>query len=262
MLRLGTSCKGYLLTASDGEIGHVHDLLFDDSNWRVRWLVVDTGSWLPGRKVLLHPFAMAQADKARRTAGVDLTLAQVEASSGIVTDEPVSRQMEHGLHAYYGWNAVSGMGHFSTNAIATPLSPPPLVGVSTVLEAPADRAGATVRDPHLRSLAEVTGYHIDATDGEIGHLTDIMLDDASWTIKYLVIATRNWWPGVQVLVSPAAVTHIRWEDRRVVVGIAREKIKCSPIWDPAIAIDRAYTDQVDKHYGWHPHARQAHRPAL
>jgi hypothetical protein len=86
-------------------------------------------------------------------------------------------------------------------------------------------------------------------------LSGLVLDDTSWTITHLVIAARNWWAGQHVLISPAAVTRIRWNDRRIAVDIMREKIKCGPVWDPTIAIDRAYTDQVDKHRGWHLYTR-------
>lgn len=251
MLQLGTTRKGYAIAASDGAIGHVRDFLFDDRHWRVRWLVVDTGAWLPGRKVLIHPSAIAQSDDAHEIIQVALTKAQVKDSPDVASDQPVSQQMEHNLYAYYGWDPLSGGGYFGGNAIATPFSAPSSFGGSTILEAEGGYVDPAGGDPHLRSLVEVHGYHIDAIDGEIGHLSDVMVDDSVWSITYLVIATRNWWPGQHVLVSPGAVTEIRWADRRIAVDITREKVRCSPEWNPAMAMDRAYTNRVDAHYGWH-----------
>ena len=244
MLQLGTTRKGYAIAASDGAIGHVRDFLFDDRHWRVRWLVVDTGSWPTGRKVLIHPSAIEQSDDPREIIRVALTMAQVKAGPDIAVDEPVSQQMEHHLYAYYGWNPLSRGGYFGGNAIATPFSAPSSFGGSTVLESESSYNDPIEGDPHLRSLVEFTGYHIDAMDGEIGHLSDVIVDDAVWSVTCLVMATRNWWPGQHVLVSPDAVTQIRWADRRIVVDITRQKIRCSPQWDPTIALDRAYSNRA------------------
>jgi hypothetical protein len=255
MLQLGSTRTGYAIAASDGAIGHVRDFLFDDRHWRVRWLVVDTGSWLTGRKVLIHPSAIAAVDDAHETIGLALTMAQVRDSPALAEDEPVSQQMEQSLYSYYGWNSLSGGGYFVGNAIATPFSAPSVFGGGAALAAEGGDAGSSQGDPHLRSLAEVTGYHIDATDGEIGHLSDVMVEDSVWSIAYMVIATRNWWPGQHVLVSPDAVSEIRWSDRRIVVDVTREKIRCSPAWDPNVATDLGYISKVDEHYGWHANAR-------
>jgi hypothetical protein len=52
--------------------------------------------------------------------------------------------------------------------------------------------GEKAWDPHLRSTDSVSGHSIQATDGEIGHVEDFIIDDETWAIRYLVVATRNW----------------------------------------------------------------------
>ena len=94
MLLAGSALKDFAIAASDGRIGACSDLLFDDATWTVRWMVADTGTWLTGRKVLIHPSALGQPDPGRLELPVRLTRAQVEASPDVLQDEPVPRRME------------------------------------------------------------------------------------------------------------------------------------------------------------------------
>ena len=103
-----------------------------------------------------------------------------------------------------------------------------------IADAQADRD-----DVHLRSVEAVTGYHIHASDGEIGHVEDFLIEDADWSIHYLVVDTKNWWPGKKVLVSPRSAGEIDWTDRLVNLDVDRQKVKDSPAYDPTITIDRA-----------------------
>ena len=259
MLVIASALKGYAIQANDGRIGTVSDLLFDDKTWQVRWLVADTGTWLSGRKVLIHPSAIRRADYERQELPVALTKAQVEGSPSLLQDQPVSRQMQNNLYDYYGWDSswggsYLGMGGMGMGAIASPLASPPYRGGAAVIEADRERPmagnGAGDGDPHLRSLAEVVGYHVHATDGVIGHIEDVRIDDAGWDIRYLVIDTRNWWPGRHVLMAPYAVREIRWSDREVRLDVTRDQVKASPLWDPLAAFDHAYEGQLHGYYGW------------
>jgi len=91
------------LGASDGEIGRVNDLYFDDQNWAVRYLVADTGSWMPGRLVLISPRAFGNLHQGGKVLLVNLTRQQIENSPSIESHKPVSRQYEEEYHRYYGW---------------------------------------------------------------------------------------------------------------------------------------------------------------
>jgi sporulation protein YlmC with PRC-barrel domain len=252
MLKIASLLKGYTIEASDGRIGSVTDILFDDNKWTVRWLVVEAGTWLTGRKVLIHPSAVAQPDHGRRELPVNLTRAQVKASPDVFRDQPVSRQMERELYGYYGWDPLWGGSLFGmgANAIATPLVSRPLFGGTTLLEPPGLPPAHADGDPHLRSMAAVDGYHIDATDGVIGHLEDLMIDDAAWDIRYLVINTRNWWIGNHVLMSPYSVKDIDWGTNRIRLDVSREKVKTSPPYSPATATRNDYERRLHTYYGW------------
>lgn len=252
MLEAISALKGYGIEASDGAIGTVRDFLFDDRSWRVRWLVVDTGGWLSGRKVLVHPSAVEGADNERQRLGVKLTRAQVEASPDIREDQPVSLQMETDLHNYYGWDPLWVGGYLGENsgAIAAPLSAPPYFGISAArLRADVEPAGEQ-GDPHLQSIAEVTGYRLHATDGEIGHVENFLFESKSWQIGYLIVDTRNWWPGKRVLMSPHAVAKIDWLDHHVHLKVTRDQVRTSPPWDPVKLMDEAEMKRLHNHYGW------------
>ena len=104
MLYTAKTLKGYKLDSLDGEIGKVKEFYFDDRHWTIRYLVADTGNWLPGRQVLISPYALNSCDTAkRRTLSVNLTKKQIENSPSLNSDKPVSRQFEEDYYGYYGW---------------------------------------------------------------------------------------------------------------------------------------------------------------
>lgn len=124
MLLVGSALKRYATEASDGRIGTVSDLLVDDRTWKLRCLVVDTGGWLTGRKVLLHPSAIRHIDPARQALPVSLTKAQVEDSPDILSDEPVPQQMETNLYSHCGLDPLWSGQHLGAGAMAGILMPP------------------------------------------------------------------------------------------------------------------------------------------
>ena len=247
MLWNASAINGYAIAASDGELGTVSDFLFDDSSWVVRWLVVDTGRWLPGRKVLLPTSVLGHFDEAEGKIPVRLTMQQVRDSPEIDTDRPVSRQMETSVYDYYGWSPYWGTGFYMGGYGYVP---------GAMVAAPARRreediADARRRDDdlHLRSIEAVTGYHIHATDGEIGHVEDFLIEDADWSIHYLVVDTTNWWAGKKVLISPRSAHDIDWSDRLVNLDVDRQRVKDSPAYDASTLVDRAYEKDFHSHYG-------------
>src|SRR5690606_35925157 len=120
---------------------------------------------------------------------------------------------------------------------------PPVAGD----EADAD-ALETSGDPHLQSARHVAGYHIHATDDDIGHVEEFLVDDADWTIRYLIVDTRNWWPGKRVLVSPRWISKVSWGDRNVHVDVSRKTVEASPEFDPETVVDRGYEERLHEHY--------------
>jgi sporulation protein YlmC with PRC-barrel domain len=249
MLMAGSALKGYAIDAKDGRIGTVKDVLFDEKTWQVRWLVVDAGTWLTGRKVLIHPSAIAQADYVRQALHVTLTKTQVKDSPSIEQDRPVSKQMESSLYDYYGWDPVWGGSIFGGAAMTQAFGAP--YGAGLALHEP---VLADMRrddgDPYLRSIDAATGYHIHAKDGFIGHVEDFLVDDAEWGIRYLIVDTRNWWPGKHVLIAPHAVTDLSWSRQRIDLNVSCNQVRQSPPWEPAELVDRAYEERLHSHYSW------------
>jgi hypothetical protein len=242
--------NGYAIAASDGRLGTVSDFLFDDADWLVRWLVVDTGNWLSGRKVLLPPFVLGHLDPEGHEFSVKLTMQQVKDSPDIDTERPVSRQMESNIYDYYGWspdwNADFGMGGYGY--MGGPSRALPILGSSRRAEEIVDTRQSK-DDPHLRSIEAVTGYHMHASDGEIGHVEDFLVDDADWSIHYLVVDTTNWWPGKKVLISPKSAKEIDWTHELMNLNVDRRRVSGSPAYDASVMVDLAYEKQFLDHYG-------------
>lgn len=243
--------KGYSLQASDGEIGKITDVWFDDDHWTVRYLVVRTGDWLRGREVLLSPAVVRGLNAAREQIAVQLTREQVEKSPPIESEQPVSRHYESQLHHDYGWAPywmgadLGTMGPMGVNA-ATPPEPRQPVHEP--------------RDPHLRSSGEVRGYGMHARDGEIGEVVDFVIHEDDWSIRYLVADTRKWLPGRKVLLAPSSVQAIRWADREIVIDRGRETLRTAPEYLGPQAIDKLYEVHLYQHYGValkHAHAETA-----
>ena len=252
MLWSASSINGYALAASDGKIGTISDLLFDDQNWLVRWLVVETGNWLSGRKVLLPSSALAHLSAERKECAIKLTMQQIKDSPDVDTNRPVSRQIETNVYDYYGYSPYwysgigysGGFGYMGGLGGAIPISPESRRREQAIADAQHDND-----DVHLRSVVAVTGHHIHANDGEIGHVENFLIEDADWSIRYLVVDTKNWWPGKKVLISPWSVKDIDWGNRLVNINVDRQKIENAPAYDVSVTIDRAFDEKFLTYYG-------------
>ena len=249
MLNSFSSLVGSSITATDGAIGFVKAAFFDDQSWAIRYLVVDTGQWLTRHEVLISPYALKQPLGSGKNLDTRLTRDQVKGSPDIDTHQTVSRQHERAYLNYYGYpeywagDAIWGMSAYPV----LPMNPAPATELAE------DRA-VRLRDQHnddvhLRSSVAVTGYHIEATDGNIGHIQDFVFDDESWSIRYLVVDTRNWWPGgTKVLIATQWVEHIDWATRMVRVSITREQVRYSPEYHEASPLARDDEKQLHNAY--------------
>lgn len=259
MLRNLNDLKDYAIHATDGDIGHVKDCYFDDEAWAVRYLVVDTGNWLPGRKVLISPISIRQPDWQEKTLPVSISQEQVKNSPDVDTEKPVSRQHESLYLGYYGYPMYwGGMGLWGPGAY-----PGVLIPSSTDMGTPSNlsrqpefnelsaEAGEQDQhnDMHLHSCNDVVDYHIHATDGHIGHVSGFLLDDETWAIRYLIVDTSNWWLGHQVLIAPKWIEGIEWLDRTVNVDLTRDAIKEAVPYDKTADLDRDGEVDIYNHYG-------------
>ena len=257
MLRSLKELESYRIIANDGDIGHVRDFYFEDDDWAVRYLVVDTGTWLSSRKVLVSPISVLEPNWLARTLPVSISKEQVGNSPDFDSDKPVSRQNEEqymGYYAYpYYWNGEGLWGEgLYPDALVPGFAGYGVERVERERELEAylrdERERHRNDDPHLRSSNAVTGYHIHATDGDIGHVADFLIDDDTWVIRYLVVETSNWWMGHKVLIAPPWIKGVHWSDRTVTVDLDREAIKSAPPFDSTVEWSRDQERALSKHY--------------
>jgi hypothetical protein len=255
MLRNTTDLEGYVIGATDGTIGHVKDFYFDDAAWVIRYLVVDTGAWLSSRKVLISPFAIGHPNWNEKILPVSITKEQVKRSPDIDTEKPVSRQQESQYLEYYGYPYYwVGAGVWGQGAYPSMMLP----GFGTAvqgsqvqaqyLRADAEAGRRQDDDPHLHSCNEVMKYHIHATDGDIGHVQAMLIDEETWAIRYLIVDTSNWWLGHQVLIAPQWIQNVSWLDAKVSVDLTRQAVKDAPSYDSTARLDRKQEAGIYTHY--------------
>jgi sporulation protein YlmC with PRC-barrel domain len=237
MLRNVNDLRGYAICATDGAIGKVDDFYFDDQDWGVRYLIVETGSWLSSRKVLISPIALGHAGWMGRQLPVALTRAQVEGSPDIDTRKPVSRQQETDYFAYYGypyyWGGAGlwGMGAYPGSLMTQGK-------ISQSLNAHRAPATGTPDDCHLRSCKAVIGHHVEATDGRVGHVEDMVVDDYTWAIRHLIVATSTWSRGEALVLPPHTIKKVSWLEKQVFVDMTRHAIREGSYGNPAARCDQ------------------------
>jgi hypothetical protein len=259
MLFAVSGLEGCPVRASDGDVGSAKDFLFDDDTWKIRWMVVGGGDFLPGRRVFIHPSAVApltlppKPQLPMMSPGetleltVNLTRQQIKAGPHSGEDEPVNRDMEALLCDYCGWDPYWGASHFG--APVMPNAEARIVGDAMRREADAQAPPVDGGD-HLHSVADFKGYYVHATDGDIGHVENVLADDTNWEIRYLVIATRNWCPGKIVQLSPYAVKNIDWFGQHINMNVTRDQVRSAPAWDPLALADEAREEELHRHFGW------------
>ena len=239
MLRSVKSFKRFRLKATDGDIGHVHDMYFDDKAWTVRYLVAETGNWLSDKKVLISPASLHEPLWESHELAVSLSKEQIKNSPDISEDLPISKQKESELAEYYDWPVYWPVGHTGV---------PPHIGVmKKTVGVPGEKEQGG--DPNLRSFREVDGYDCHATDGDFGHVDDFIIEDTSWIIRYLVIKTRIILPGKKVLLSPMWAEKIIWSERKIHLSMTKEAIEKSPEYNPKEAINRTFEEELYDYYG-------------
>lgn len=247
MLRSVDKLLGFKVQAADGAAGTLQDLFFDDQTWTLRYLVVDTGPWLLGRRVLLSPIVADRPDFYLLQLPVRMTRESIESGPEVDLDAPVSAQKMEELHEHYGWPTYWA----GSAVLGTPsLGAYPLIYAHPEAEETGPEKESPPGDPHLRSTREVMSYHIQATDGEIGHVQDFFVDEDDWCIRYMVVDTRDWLPGKKVLVSPDWVEKVTWDEAKVYVNLTREQVKESPEYEPGSEPSRSYEVELYRHYGW------------
>ncbi len=223
MLHSVNGIINFSLLAEDGEVGRCKDFLFDARPWVIRYMVADTGQWLFGRKVLILPAALGKPDVKAQRLTVNFPKKQIENAPDLDTDAPVSRQYEILYHTFYR------MPYYWNDPVAPEIR---ATGMNADLLAKPHSDSA-----NLRSAVEVTGYSIQTSDGELGHVADFILDDETWNLNYLVVDAGKWLPGKKFLVTPGLLGAVDWVQNSVTVHMTRDQLKKSPEYDAAIFIN-------------------------
>ena len=223
MLHLAHKVAGATVKGIDGEIGTLDDFYFEEDRWTVRYLLVDTGKWLSGKRVLISPMSVPDG-WGREGVRLSLTKDQVWNSPEIKEDD-LSLDSEAQVLTYYGypdyWGAASVWGNFDSPTALIARAP-------AVKPAVPSRNGIDPEARHLRSIRKSTGYHLHARDGEIGHVDDFLIGQESWRIRYLLVDTSNWIGGRSVIVSPEKVDGIDKDKGLLYIGADRKAIKEAP----------------------------------
>ncbi len=248
MLINSQGLKGFHLKAEDGEIGKVADIFFDDKNWDVRYIIVRTGKFMMGREVLIAPESVKKCDSEEKLLHVLMTMQKVKDSPDVDTQKPVSRLKELEIFSHYGWVPY---WHPPLTPMETGFGPIAASGEEITKEFSEDQ------DPDLRSAEAVTGYRVEAADGQIGHVEGFLVDSESWVFRYVIVDTRNWLPGGRKVLFPVEiVTGFFWEKRTMGADPTVEKIQDSPVYDNSQPIEREFEEALFRYYGrtgyWFP----------
>ncbi len=264
MLRGTKDLVGCAVDGLDGSIGKIVDLLFDDHQWAVRSLVVRTGDWLASRRnVLISPVSINARLGTAKTFQTSLRREQVRGSPDVDTHKPVSRQHEVEQYGYYGYPYYWGGSGLWGEGMRPDLMLSTYSGGVSHETARRQQGFVTSQaefhrqrgdDPHLRSCNAVLGYHLQATDGELGHVAGFLIDDQSWALRYLVINTSDWWFGHDLLIAPSWIDDISWLDANVSVGLSRQAIKAAPSYTadamPTLEQERQLHDHYARPHYW------------
>jgi hypothetical protein len=256
-----SNLEDYTIHATDGNIGHVKDFYFDDDTWVIRYLVVEASNWLLSRKVLISPIAITAPNWSERELPVSITKEQVKNSPDFDTEKPVSRQYEADYLNYYGyplyWGAAGLWGdNIDPGTLLTGLAALTAVGKVQTQDLPGDvvdsreTALKAYENSHLRSCKAVTGYRVEASDGDVGRISGMLIEEDTWTIRYLIIDTGSWWLGHQMLVAPKWIETIRWPEESVSVNMTRAAIQGAPAYDWTVALNREQEIRTHEYYGF------------
>ncbi len=230
MLRSLKALHHARIDASDGDLGTISRFLIDMDHWTVRYLVVETGSWWDGQEVLISPMSISRDAGPDGGIALALTRAQVRRSPAYDRTRPLTRGDETRLLEHYG-HVPYWTGPFLWGPLPAATAPTGLGEAGSRHQTETTVLETSTGDLGLADSAEVAGTHLQATDGEIGHVEDFLAEDTTWSIRYLVIDTSNWWIGKQVLISPDWIDRADWPTGKLHIGLDRASVKGAPEYD-------------------------------
>jgi len=217
---------GLTVHSLDGPVGSVKDLYFDDETWNVQYVVVETGKWLNHRHLLIESRSLKDPIWNGKILLIGLTRDQVEQCPDVSIEKPVYLQKEEELERLYRWPRYWGG--------TDPLFPVPR-NVEPVVDW--GRSQATISDwktwpqkthnQHLRSGQEVIGYSLEAENGIVGKVIDLVVDDTDWSLPFLAVELQHWLEGKIVYVSTRRCQKIEidWSQDLISVDMTKNEVK-------------------------------------
>ncbi|MBN2551549.1 MAG: PRC-barrel domain-containing protein [Spirochaetales bacterium] len=208
--------QAYTLVARDGELGSVEEMYFDDEKWTIRYIIANLEEVPDKEWAAVSPVSVEGVDWKNGTIMVDLSREDVAGSPELDLEEPMGREKERQLNRYYRipvyWNGVGLWGnHVYPGLLAE--------------ESVAAEEDGSDRETRVHGTREAFGYTIEATDGEIGRVDDLVVEERTWEIQFLVIDTGNWLSGRKVIVDTHWIDQVNWQDGRVAVSLPRNAIR-------------------------------------
>ena len=201
--------KKFKLQTENGDAGQIHDLYFDDSSWAIKYVVIDSGGWFPGKRLILPVSEIDDAVEALQTIRVNLRREDIENGPGIDEVKPVSRQIVRTLLSHHKVLILLPTdNHYLPNWLIKILK-----AVSSQTEKmPAPAAG----HHQLRSAREIIGYNVIYNDEKIGFLSDLIVNTVDWTIPSIVAKQRKPLMETSVLMlSPEHVETFDWAGHQI-----------------------------------------------
>ena len=211
---------GLRIHATDGDLGYVHDVYLEDSDWRVQYLQVDTRHWLPGRHVLLAPTVVQHLDWDDRRMNVAITRDEVLSSSDIDAHKPISLQPPPRWPECFQWLFSASTSLRQGEELAARLHNLLIEMRGQVRASPEP----TTDDPHLWSARALCHFNVEGDNGDLGRVEDILVHQDAWTIPYILIDKGNPLHVTRLLMPVELVHGISWEARRVRVSLAAEAL--------------------------------------
>ncbi|HVI88129.1 MAG TPA: PRC-barrel domain-containing protein [Dongiaceae bacterium] len=241
MLRSIEELESYPIRATDGEIGVMKDLYFDEKAWVVRYLLVETGNWLSSRRVLIPALSVGRSEWLDNVIEVTITKAQVMHSPDVDACKPASRQHETDYLAYNGYADYWGGAGFREGLLSA--------GEVAAGHSESDQERGEGGGTHLRSAEAIAHYAMHARDGDIGHLEGLLVDVRTWALRYVIASTSNWLLGDRIVIPVKAIESVNWPDATVSLDLPRAVLKAAPRYDDEVRLDRRQEASIHRYYG-------------
>lgn len=254
MLRSLKEILGYTLQATDDILGQCKDFIFDDGLWVTRYMVADTGNWLHHHKVLIAPVLLGEPDWRTERIPVKLSRQQIEACPPLEEHAPISREYEISYHEhfeipFYWMGADFREGMPNAAGVVQPVEDIELDEQPAPEKTEPRNPGSDNLEGALRSATEVMSYMVSATDGEMGRIDDIIIEDDNWVIRYLAIDTGVLIPDRKILINTEWIDSVSWTETTVKVDLTQDAIRNCPDYDANEAVNREYEVRLYDYHG-------------